>query len=342
MAGIFYDFNKVLSYNALFNFIIGERGVGKTYGAKVFAIKRFLKTGRQFAYIRRYSTELDEAIGTREDDHFFEQIKNEFEGHEFTVKKHKHVYKLIIDGQIAGYGMPLSVSNILKSSTFNKVDTLIFDEFIIDKGVYRYLRSEVETMLELVETIGRLRNNLRVLFLGNAISSTNPYFTYFNLTLPYGSDIKVFKKGTILVNYIKNLEYREVKKQSRFGQLVEGTKYAEYAIDNKFLRDSKWFIGKKGKGAKFFFIVNYGGTRYGVWIDYEQELLFISKDIDPNCPIVVALSPDDHDNSTVLIRVRNSSFFSTIIEHYRQGKLMFESQAIKNNFMEILNKYINY
>ena len=31
---MYYDYNKVLSYNAFFNFIIGERGVGKTYGWK--------------------------------------------------------------------------------------------------------------------------------------------------------------------------------------------------------------------------------------------------------------------------------------------------------------------
>ena len=51
---MFYDYNKVLSYNAMFNFIIGERGVGKTFGAKKFCINRFLKYGEQFVYIRRY------------------------------------------------------------------------------------------------------------------------------------------------------------------------------------------------------------------------------------------------------------------------------------------------
>ena len=31
---MWYNYNKILSYNAMFNFIIGERGVGKTYGIK--------------------------------------------------------------------------------------------------------------------------------------------------------------------------------------------------------------------------------------------------------------------------------------------------------------------
>lgn len=28
---MFYDYNKILSYNAMINILIGERGVGKTY-----------------------------------------------------------------------------------------------------------------------------------------------------------------------------------------------------------------------------------------------------------------------------------------------------------------------
>lgn len=54
--------DKALSYNALLNFIIGERGVGKSYGMKAFEVSHFLKTGHQFAYIRRYKQELQKAL----------------------------------------------------------------------------------------------------------------------------------------------------------------------------------------------------------------------------------------------------------------------------------------
>ena len=338
---MYYDYNKVLSYNAFFNFIIGERGVGKTYGWKKFVIKRFLKTGRQFAYIRRYATELEESLGNSKAPKFFEQVQEEFKGHKFEVVQRRKTWILKIDDKVAGYGLPLSTAAALKSTSYEKVDTIGFDEFIIDtNGVYHYLRNEVESFLDIIETIGRLRNNLRVFFLGNAISSTNPYFMFFDLGLPYGSDIKTYKDGLILVNYIKNEEYREIKKQTKFGRLIDGTDYSKYAIDNEFLRDSPEFIGKKSKKSKFFFIVKYGGSIYGVWLDYGQETMFISKDYDPNCPMVVALSPDDHDSSTLLIRVRNSSMFSTVIEHYRNGRLMFENQKVKNEFIKIIYRYL--
>ena len=41
----FYEDNlpKILSYNAYLNFIVTERGLGKTYGFTKFVIKDFLK-----------------------------------------------------------------------------------------------------------------------------------------------------------------------------------------------------------------------------------------------------------------------------------------------------------
>ena len=200
---MYYDYQKVLSYNALLSFIIGERGVGKTYGAKKFCIKNYINKNDEFVYLRRYKTELKSSVPK-----FFDDLKtnNEFKDHKLTVKNNN----FYCDGKICGYALPLSTANILKSTSYSKVKTIIFDEFIIDKGCYHYLQNEVTQLLDIIETIGRLRD-IRVIFLGNAISITNPYFTYFDLSLPYKSDIKTFKDGLIVVNYIKNEEYRAVK-----------------------------------------------------------------------------------------------------------------------------------
>lgn len=347
---IYYDYQRVLSYNALMTYIIGERGVGKSYGAKEFVADRFINKGKQFVYLRRYKTELKEAMMKKGHPIFFEQIvynedgtKNKkYENHKLTNKNDT----MYIDDKLCGFAMPLSIANILKSSTYNNVDTIIFDEFIIDKGCYHYLQNEVEQLLDVIETVGRLRD-IRIIFLGNAISITNPYFTYFNLSLPYNSDIVVSKKDNkgnplIIVNYIKNLKYREVKKQSRFGQLIDGTEYGKYAIDNAFLRDSKSFIRKKSKTSKFYFILVINGKHYGVWCDYKDGLMFISNDYDPNCPVIFSINPDDHNENTLLIRCRTSPFFKSIVEHFRLARLCFENQQIKNNVMQYLVKHLTY
>lgn len=336
-SNIYYSINDILSYNALLNFIIGERGVGKSYSAKKYVTNHFIKKHKQFVYIRRYKSEIKKAMGKNGENKFFEQIINEFPNNKLT----NNTDTMFIDGKVAGYAIPLSVANILKSASYEGVDTIIFDEFIIDKGNYHYLQNEIEQMLDIIETIGRLRD-IRVIFLGNAISITNPYFAYFDLSLPYNSNIKTFKDGLILVNYIKNEKYREVKKNTRFGKLIKDTSYGKYAIDNEMLRDSKSFIAKKTGTSKFYFVLIVEGNTFGVWIDYNNQFMYISQDIDPNCPMKFSVNPDDHDYDTMLIRVRSNPYFKNIIEHYRLGLLCFENQKIKNIIMNCMSKYLTY
>ena len=341
-TSIYFTLDKILSYNALISIILGERGVGKSYGAKKFVAKRFINKGKQFVYLRRYKTELQKAM---KDNKFWHQILNDkdpemykiMQNHKFSNSKDT----MSIDNKICGYAIPLSVANILKSSTYDNVDTIIFDEFIIDKGTYHYLQNEVIQFLDVIETIARLRD-IRVIMLGNAISITNPYFNFLNLSLPYNSEIKTFKDGLIAVQYVKNLKYREVKKSTRFGKLVDGTEYGKYAIDNEFLRDSKTFIRKKTKYSKFYFILVINSKYYGVWCDYKEGMIYISNDYDPNCPVRFSLNSNDHDENTLLIRTRTSPFFKSVIEHYRLARLCFENQQIKNNVMTVIDRFLTY
>ena len=265
-----------------------------------------------------------------------------FKNLDFEIKtSKKSITKFICNGETIGYAIPLSIANILKSSSFSRVKNIMFDEFMIDNGTYHYLRNEVIQFLDVIETIGRLRD-VRVFLLGNAISITNPYFNFFDLTLPYKTEYKTFKDGTILVCYAKNEAYRKVKKESRFGKLIDGTQYAKYAIDNEFLRDSKSFIAKRPKSTRFYSIVIAGGNKYGVWRDWNDGFIFISDKYDPSNPCVFAFEVNDHNENTILARARTSAWFKPIIEAYRQGRLYFEDQKIKNNFMLILNKCLTY
>lgn len=343
MENIFLDFEKILSYGSLLNFVIAERGVGKTFGSKKYIVKHFKSKGKQTVYVRRYNRELQESLKKGSSMIFFDQIKQEFPNDKLTNTSEV----LICNGEICGFTVPLSTSNILKSVSFENVDTIIFDEFIIDKGCYHYLQNEVVMFMELIETIARLKPNIKVLLLGNAISITNPYFVELNLSLPYNSEYKIFKRDNkgqplILVYYGKNLKYREEKKKTRLGQLFDGTQYGKYAIDNEMLRDSKSFILKKTPNAKFYFILKLNNKNIGVWLDYKEEKMFISYDYDPLCPVIFSMTNEDHDEHTLLIRARSSPLFKSIIEHYRLAKLYFENQQIKNQVMNILVKYLTY
>lgn len=60
--------------------------------------------------------------------------------------------------------MTLATAQDLKGTNFDKVKTIIFDEFIIETGQRKtYLNDEVFTFLNLLETIARMRD-VRVFF----------------------------------------------------------------------------------------------------------------------------------------------------------------------------------
>ena len=80
---MYWDINRPASYDCLFNFILGARGVGKSYGTKDAAIKDYIKTGAQFVYVRRFKSELREVKLKK----FFEDIEDKYPDHEFKVNQ---------------------------------------------------------------------------------------------------------------------------------------------------------------------------------------------------------------------------------------------------------------
>ena len=256
---IYYNFDRLFSYDFLIAFVIGERGCGKSFNSKVAVLKKFLKSGEQFIYIRRYKTELDTSLVT-----FWDDLKANgyFEEQNLKVKKTKMLTQFTCNDEVCGYAVPLSTANILKSTPFPKVTTIIFDEFLLDdSGTYRYLKNEVTMLLDVIESVGRLRDNLKVILLGNALNvHASPYFAYWNLELPYNSEFRTFYDGTIVVNYIRNMAYREAKKKSRFGSLINGTEYGKYAIDNEVFRETNNFIAKRPGNSSFYGMLIINGV----------------------------------------------------------------------------------
>ena len=64
---MYYSRNDLLSYNALFNFVVGSRGTGKTYSFKDWAINDFLKKSSDLVKLKHeletfiHAIELDES-----------------------------------------------------------------------------------------------------------------------------------------------------------------------------------------------------------------------------------------------------------------------------------------
>lgn len=336
----YWDILKTLSYNCLFNFIISLRGGGKTYGTLKYAINKHLKEKEQgrkweFVYVRRHENELKK-LTIQRGGRIFKAVEKEFPGHILKAESNN----LYCDGVICGYAIQLSTAKIQKSDVFPNVHMIIFDEFIIGKGDH-YLSDEITRFLELYETIARPGTDhpeVKVFFLGNAVTQTNPYFDYFRLDRPYTGQYKRFgQTKDILVQDVSVPELQDDKHTSRFGQLIAGSEYSSYAIDNEWLEDNTEFIKKKTQHAEYRMAILYNGTWLGVWFDDIEWKYYVSDSVDLQNPNKYCATTDDHKPNVMLIKsAKKMNSFKHLIEFYNMGAVCYESVRLKNWFREVM------
>jgi hypothetical protein len=324
---LYYNPNKMLSYNRILNFIIGARGIGKSFSMKEFPIKRFLKYGEQWIYVRRYKPELKK-VGN-----YFNDVMKHFPGHEFKVKGRE----FYIDGKLAGWAIPLSAWQSEKSNAYPNVTTIIFDEFIREKDNSGYIPNEVEALLNLMDTVFRDRENARCVCLSNSVSVVNPYFLYFDMVPNIKKRFNAYKD--ILIEIPDSKDFSEERRKTRFGSLIDGTGYGEMALDNEFVNDSNVFIEKRSKESKYVFSVVYKGMTMGVWVDQEMGLLYLSHEHDPSSKNVYALSTDDlKENSMLLTGWKNNYYLKKLVASFMNGYLRFDNQVLRTIGYEMFKK----
>lgn len=336
----YWDIYKTISHNCLFNFIISLRGGGKTYGGKKYAVETYLKHKKQgekweFVYVRRQENELKK-LTIQRGGRFFKDIEKEFPDHVLKAESNE----LYCDGEIIGHAIQLSNAKIQKSDVFPHVRMIIFDEFIVGKGQH-YLPDEVTAFLELYETIARPGTDhpeVRVFFFGNAVTQTNPYFDYFMIDKPKQGEFRKFgSTNDILVQDVDVPELQADKHASRFGQLIEGTTYASYAIDNEWLEDNTDFIQKKSVHSEYRMSIRYNDNWLGIWYDDLDMIYYISMDVDLQNPNKFSATTSDHKPNIMLIKsAKQMGLFSHLIRCYTYGAIRYESIKLKTWFREIM------
>ena len=323
---MYYSRNDLLSYNALFNFVVGERGTGKTYQFKDWAISDFIKNNNQFVYVRRYKTEFKD-IGN-----FFDDMIKKYPEHEFSVAQGK----FYIDKKVAGFYIPLSISITKKSVAYPNVNKIGFDEFILEKSSLHYLPNEVNAFLGLYETIARDRNNVRCLFMANSVTLINPYFLFFDLQVSKTKRFWTFKNNDLVVELTDLQEFKEHKKQTRFAKIIDGTEFSKYSIDGEFTGDNYEFIQAKTPNSYYCFTLVYKGESLGVWCDSKLGLMFVSSKVDLTYPLKYAITTNDHKpNMIVLSNKYSCEKIKVLTKIYEYGSLRYESLKIKSMMFEI-------
>lgn len=324
---LYYNPQKMLSYNRILNFVIGARGIGKSFAMKEYPIRRFLKYGEQWIYVRRYKTELKKIKN------YFTDVQEKFPDHDFKVKGRE----FYIDNQLAGWAIPLSMWQSEKSNAYPKVTTIVFDEFIREKDNSNYLPNEVNAFLNLVDTVFRNRDNGRVVCLSNAVTIVNPYFLYFNIVPDIHKRFNAYED--ILVEIPESYDFAEERKKTRFGRLIDGTEYGEMALDNEFVNDSETFIEKRSKESKYQFSIIYKGLTMGIWVDVRKGLMYLSTEHDPSSKYVFALTTDDlNENTMLMTNWRNNYYLFKLVRAFLNGYLRFDNQVIRTVAYEMFNK----
>lgn len=338
---MWWDRSGILSYNKILSFVLSNRGGGKTFNCTEWAINDFKKTGKQTMWVRRYDTELYGPKGKPailDNGKFFDAVKAQglFPNDELTIEG----YEGKVNGETAIYFMPLSTSRQAKSVNFPFVNKIIFDEFLVGGDSSNgYLKNEVEILLDLIETVDRMRDEVRVVFLANSVSIVNPYFQYFHIRPNQHKRFTSYPE--ICVEMFTDKAFVEEKKKTRLGRLTSGTRWGDYAIDNKWLLDNETFIEKKTKDAEFMLAMKYGGIYYGFWVDYRQGLIYVNRQYDPCSYSLYCLTKDDHEANLLLIKsLGDSKRVQRIVFAFRNGLLRFEDMQVKNQFYEFIGFFV--
>lgn len=243
----FYSLDAILKKNADYNIVFGERSNGKTYAALKYCIEQFYKTGGEFAYIRRWKEDI---LGKRAANIFAAlesdgAIADATDGEFTRVKYYNGVFylanfddatqKLVSDNKPCGYTFALSDSEHNKSVSYPNVTTIVFDEFLTRRY---YLVDEFVTFMNVLSTIIRQRDNVKIFMLGNTVNKYCPYFAEMGLRhakdMAQGT-IDVYKYGnsglTVAVEYAGSTG-KKAKKSNKY-----------FAFDNKNLEmitQGKW------------------------------------------------------------------------------------------------------
>ena len=158
--------------------IIGERSNGKTYACLKYALDNFFKKGEEFVYLRRWNDD----VKTKRMQTLFTPFKDYLEKRNGKVIfKSGTFYFVDLDTEIEtvmAYALSISEVEHMKSSSYENVTTVIFDEFLTRRV---YLVNEFVSFMNVLSTIIRKRENVTIFMLGNTVNRYCPYFSEMGL-----------------------------------------------------------------------------------------------------------------------------------------------------------------
>ena len=201
----FYRLDAILSKNATYNVIFGERSNGKSYAVLEYALREFWERRTQLAIVRRWS---DDFIGKRgqlmfaslENNGKGENVVSKITAGEWTgIYYYSSKWYLCRYDQETGkrdvyetplaFGFSITAQEHDKGTSYPNIKTILFDEFLTR---YAYVPDEFVLFMNVVSTIVRQRTDVKIFMLGNTVNKYCPYFHEMGL-----KHVRDMKQGTI-------------------------------------------------------------------------------------------------------------------------------------------------
>lgn len=186
----YWDIKHILAKGADYNIVFGERSNGKSYGTLEYALEQYWDKGREIAYIRRYQ---EDVRGRRASTVFSALVDNDvirrvtegqysnvsyYAGKWYLSNFDETLNKFVKAPEPFAYAFSLSDMEHDKSASYPKVGTVVFDEFLTRR---MYLQDEFVIFLNVLSTIIRQRDDVKIFMLGNTVNKYCPYFEEFGL-----------------------------------------------------------------------------------------------------------------------------------------------------------------
>ena len=237
----YINIEKILSYKMPFNFVVGGRGTGKTYGA----LKHLYYTNTRFMLMRRTQAQCDlinkpefnpfKALA--QDDNLNISVKSISKYNSMIIEDNEEDYNLL------GYTCALSTIANMRGFDASDVTVLLYDEFIPERHE-RQIKNEGSAFLNAYETINRnreLKNQdpLQVLCLANAFNMANAFFLELGLVgiaekmIQKNNDLYINKDKGVLICLLNESKISTQKKETALYKVASGA-YADMALNNDF------------------------------------------------------------------------------------------------------------
>lgn len=285
-----YSLEPALSRGCSMMFVIGGRGIGKTYQAKKWALKRWLKDGSLFGYVRRKTEEIDATKHNLFDDLLPEYgLETKTKGNKIMIRKiapeglkgrELNDYYLENPWEDFGYFFAVNRGHLYKSGSYPKVNLLIFDEFIPENENEHKIIGEVDKFLGIISTVFRHREG-KVVCLSNASKIVNPYFQHYNVKstdFPEGKRFITRENGNVLFELFRDKEIESRMATTTVASIATES-FREFSIENKFRDGSNAMVTKKIEGSQPWVKVTDGERVFTIYIGENKRKWWI-KDID--------------------------------------------------------------